>query len=241
MAQHKTTIVLLTAVLIGVGMSLLVGSALYLAVLKLEPGTTPSEWTSAMTICVPALAGGALLAIIGLVIALKRTRSKQRRVEAAKPEPEAAPSLRTTQQTKLTRGSAAELFSTVQAYLDLEMFSHAEQAARELLERFPRSLESIEINKRYREIKWLADSSESGPRMSKESIERIVGVSEGERKQLFENIKTYIEMEMWDIAVEQAQAFVRDFGDTREGDLLAKHLPNLRANATAAREGRKIS
>jgi hypothetical protein len=241
MAHQKTGTVLLTAVLIGVGMSLLVGAALYLAVLELEPGTTQREWTAALTICVPALIGGALLSVIGLVIALRRTRAKARPAAAPKVEPTPAPILRTGQEPKLTRGSAAELFSTVQAYLDLEMFSHAEQAARELLERYPRSLESIEINKRYREIKWLSETSESGPRMSKETIERIVGVSESERKQLFENIKTYIEMEMWDIAVEQAQSFVRDFGDTHEGDLLAKHLPNLRANATAVREGRKIS
>lgn len=156
----------------------------------------------------------AFLATAGLGVAFAVVHGS-RRVEPA-PAPTPAPAPPPPPPAAKPEPDVASVFQQMRTYVDLEMWELALDKANFILQHHPQSREAQVVNKNLNELRWKAEPkfvSRAGS-----------GVSEDEQRSLQEkglaamlkHVRTYIELEMWDLAKQKGLAILKHFPDSKE-------------------------
>ncbi len=192
----------------------------------------PGEhWVSLVALSYGASMSGFLLfGIFGLIASSLVPR-------LTPPLPRPAP----VKRAKPGRGSELPtLFQQVKTYIDLEMWELAHDKARDVIRRFPDSREATLLNRNLNELRWKAEPkflSEEQTAISREEEKELI---ERGLNQLLETVKTYMELEMWDLARQKAVAIMKNYPETGPSTEVARLFATIdrkvRESGAAVRE-----
>jgi hypothetical protein len=120
----------------------------------------------------------------------------------------------------------AGLYHEMKTFVDLEMWELALEKANLIVKDFAGTPEADLVSKNLSELRWKAEPKfvAQGTPMS--------AVQEKELKekglaQMCQHVKTYMELEMWELARQKAITILRNFPDSPEANELARHFETL--------------
>lgn len=121
-----------------------------------------------------------------------------------------------------------EEFRQMKTFIELEAWDLAYDKALDLLKRYPGTAYAESIEKNIHELRWKAEPKfadpASGPAVSSAKPDR-------EAARMLRHLHTYMELEMWDLAAEKAEALVRAYPDAPEAARAAPILVKIRSQA----------
>lgn len=131
------------------------------------------------------------------------------------------------------------LYHEMKVYVDLEMWELALEKANAILEEFPGTREAELVARNINEIRWKAEPkfvAQKQPLTEEQQRElREKGLA-----QMYQHVRTYMDLEMWELARQKALAILRNFPDAPEALELMKVYDTLekKAQEAAARASR---
>ena len=132
------------------------------------------------------------------------------------PAPSAAPA---------TPGLAA-VYHEMKTYIDLEMWELALEKANRVVAEFPGTPEAELVAKNLSELRWKAEpkfvAKGATLNAAQERELREKGLS-----QMHQHVKTYMDLEMWELARQKAITIMKNFPDSPEANELAKVYETL--------------
>jgi len=165
-------------------------------------------WNHAVSAYHLLLAGFGILALCGASYGLlSRTTPSVALPIPARPLPVQRPSV---------KSDASALFHQMRTYVDLEMWELALDKANGILSQFPGSREAEIVSRNINEIRWKAE-----PKFVTRSAEGVSAAEERKLQargleQMLKHVRTYMELEMWDLAKQKALAILQHFPDSDE-------------------------
>jgi hypothetical protein len=143
---------------------------------------------------------------------------------AAVPEPVAAPS------PEPVRSGLDARYHEMKTYIDLEMWELALEKATAILQDFPGTREADLVQKNMAELRWKAE-----PKFVAKT-EPLTAVQEKELRnkglaQMYQHVRTYMDLEMWELARQKAITILRNFPDSPEAVELTKVFEMLERKA----------
>ena len=205
----------------------------------------PPWLSSLMEAWLAAMAGFFVLGLFGLfAAAIERLTLRPAAPDTSLPE-SPLPRQETEKQPKAAAEKAgesklplADLTRQVRTYIDLEMWELAHVTAREILSRFPSAPIAGTLSRNLNELRWKAEpkfvDQKSASGASPSASERNK-VGEG-LDQAVEQVKTYMELEMWELARQKTHSVMKHFPDTPQSDKLAKWYPEIDRGCREAAE-----
>jgi hypothetical protein len=138
---------------------------------------------------------------------------------AVKPKPEA--------------GKLDALYHEMKTYIDLEMWELAVEKATLIVEQHPGTKEAELISRNLNELRWKAEPKYAAAQ---------VPISADQEKQLrekglaamYNHVKTYMDLEMWELARQKAVSIMKSFPDSPESVELMKIYETIEKKARAA-------
>ncbi|MHC4606873.1 MAG: hypothetical protein ACYTAF_08030 [Planctomycetota bacterium] len=168
-----------------------------------------------------ATAGFLLLGVLGLLAGGIAALSGGRRPDA---EPEPAPSKAEARAVRQRPPAASELptlYGQVKTYIDLEMWELAYEKAKLITEHHPGTREARALSRHINELRWKAE-----PKFMAETQKAAGGderrLVEKGLDQMVESVRTYMSLEMWELARQKAMAIMKAFPETPQSDEIAK-------------------
>lgn len=131
---------------------------------------------------------------------------------ASEPRPEPAPA--PAPPVAPSKPDLAETFRQMKTYIGLEMWDLALEKANAILEHHPESREAQAVARTHNEIRWKAEPkfvTRSAPPPPPPA-----GDPAKELAAMVKHVKTYMELEMWELAKQKAVAVMKHFPDTGE-------------------------
>ncbi len=117
-----------------------------------------------------------------------------------------------------SRVDGATAFRQMRTYVDLEMWELALDKADYILAEFPDSKEAQAVAKNINELRWKAEpkfvARAATPPSSPEEQNK-----QG-TEQMLKHVRTYMELEMWELAKQKAVALLKHFPDSSEAALV---------------------
>ena len=112
-------------------------------------------------------------------------------------------------------------YHEMKTYIDLEMWELALEKATAILQDFPGTREAELVQKNMAELRWKAE-----PKFVAKT-EPLTAVQEKELRnkglaQMYQHVRTYMDLEMWELARQKAVAIMRNFPDSPEAGELVK-------------------
>ena len=157
--------------------------------------------------------------------------------EAAKTEPAetpapapspAAPALAPTPEP--ARSGLDARYHEMKTYIDLEMWELALEKASAILKEFPATREAELVQKNMGELRWKAEpkfvSMKEPLTAGQERELRDKGLA-----QMYQHVRTYMDLEMWDLARQKAITIMRNFPESTEAVELIKVFEMLEKKA----------
>lgn len=134
------------------------------------------------------------------------------------------------------RSAVDALYHEMRTYVDLEMWELAVEKANAIVERFPGTREADLVSKNLAELRWKAEPkfvSMKEPLTADQQRE----LKEKGLAQMAHHVKTYMDLEMWELARQKAVTIMKNFPDSPEalelGRLFAEIDRKARETATA--------
>jgi hypothetical protein len=131
-------------------------------------------------------------------------------------------------------GSRLEsLYHEMKVYIDLEMWELALEKANAIVAGFPGSREAELVSKNLNELRWKAEPkfvSLKEPLSEDQQVQlRQKGLA-----QMYQHVRTYMELEMWELARQKAVAILKNFPDSPEASELVKVFEMIERKAREA-------
>lgn len=140
---------------------------------------------------------------------------------APAPEPEPAPAASLPEPTR-PAPTAADLATQLQTFCNLEMWDLALAKAEQIQRDFSGSPEAAAVAGQIAELRWKAEPKPTPPREPSPAEKRAI--EEGDVASLLRHLRTYVDLEMWELAHEKGAALIRAFPDSREAAEAAEIL-----------------
>ncbi len=128
------------------------------------------------------------------------------------------------------RPPASELsdaYEQLRTYIDLEMWELALDRANHIRKIYPKSREAAAIERNINDLLWKAEPK--FVEQKKESVSEIEArtlQSEG-LSRFVQHIRTYMELEMWELARQKASALLKNFPESAAASEVAKLWPEI--------------
>ena len=123
-----------------------------------------------------------------------------------------------------------QLYHEMRTYVDLEMWELALEKANAIVGDFPGSREAELVGKNLAELRWKAEpkfvSMKEPLSADQEKELREKGLAA-----MCQHVKTYVELEMWELARQKAQAVLKNFPDAPEAQELGKLYAEIERKA----------
>src|SRR5262245_31216508 len=170
-----------------------------------------------------------------LLEALARTAKPAPAIE---PEPAPAPVAPVVAEPKVEKPTSPRLeslYHEMKTYIDLEMWELALEKATAIVENHPGTKEAELVSKNMNELRWKAE-----PKF----VSAHAPITADEEKQLrekglaamYNHVKTYMDLDMWELARQKAVAIMKSFPDSPEAIELMKIYETIEKRAKAATE-----
>jgi hypothetical protein len=183
--------------------------------------------------------GFLFLSLFAVAAALLEALSRARPAEAppdptpelqAQTAPAAAPPV---EPPKPAGVSLAALYHEMKTYVDLEMWELALEKAQAVVKGFPGTREAELVGKNLNELRWKAEPkfvSQASPMTAdQEKLFKQKGLA-----QMYQHVKTYMDLEMWELARQKAVAVMKNFPDSPESNELIKIFEIIEKKAREA-------
>jgi hypothetical protein len=134
---------------------------------------------------------------------------------APPPAPAAAPPPPSAKAPPPRRTRLDQLYHEMRTYVDLEMWELALEKANAIAQDFPGTREAELVSKNLSELRWKAEpkfvsmKEPLSPDQEKELREKGLA-------QMCQHVKTYVDLEMWELARQKAQSILKNFPDAPE-------------------------
>lgn len=144
-------------------------------------------------------------------------------VPAAAPAPSKAPS----------PSRLSGLYHEMKTYVDLEMWELALGKATQIVDEFPGTREAELVSKNLGELRWKAEPKfvAQGKPLS---LDQQKELREKGLAQMYQHVKTYMDLEMWELARQKAITIMRNFPDAPESAELTKVFGMISKKAAEA-------
>ncbi|HXX93433.1 MAG TPA: hypothetical protein VEN81_07350 [Planctomycetota bacterium] len=145
----------------------------------------------------------------------------------AAPGPEPSPA---GAETAKPRSALEARCHEMRTYVDLEMWELALEKASLILKEYPGSREAELVAKNINEIRWKAEPK---------YVTQVEPMSQEQEKQLrqkglaqmYQHVKTYMDLEMWELARQKALAIMKNFPESPEAIELMKVFDTIEKKA----------
>lgn len=174
-----------------------------------------------------------------LLGALGRTgRLEPEPAEAPAPSAPALPTPPEEAAAPAPRGDVGARFQEMKTYIDLEMWELALQKATQILQEHPETREAELVGKNINELRWKAEPKFVAGDQSL-SADQEKALKEKGLAQMYQHVKTYMDLEMWELARQKALAIIKSFPDAPESAQLMKIYESIdrKARQTAGAGG----
>jgi hypothetical protein len=126
------------------------------------------------------------------------------------------------------------LYHGMKTYIDLEMWELALEKANAVVKEFPGTREAELVSKNLAELRWKAEPkfvAQTAPLSADQERElREKGLAA-----MYNHVKTYMDLEMWELARQKALALLKGFPESPEAAELMKVYESLERKAGAGR------
>ena len=146
------------------------------------------------------------------------------------PEPAPIPSPAPVLEMKSTLPTPADLSSTfkqMKTFIDLEMWELALEKANDILQRFPDSHEAGIVGRHMSDLRWKAEPKFLAQPPGTMSADQEKALRTKGLALMFQHVKTYMELDMWELAREKAVVIMKNFPDSREASELVALYPTI--------------
>lgn len=125
------------------------------------------------------------------------------------------------------------LYHEMKTYVDLEMWELALQKATAIVDGHPGTPEAEAVSKNLNELRWKAEPKyvAQGTPLSADQERQL---RERGLAQMAQHVRTYMELEMWELARQKALLVLRNFPETPEAVELMKHFDTIERKAREA-------
>ena len=168
-----------------------------------------------------------------LLHALSGEPRKEEESAVAPPAPPAA----AREETKVVPAAApADLqarYHEMKTYVDLEMWELSLEKANQIVRDYPGTREADLVSRNLNELRWKAEPKfvAQGTPISADQEKRL---KEKGLAQMYQHVKTYMELEMWELARQKALTIIKNFPDAPETTELMRSYESLEKKARAA-------
>ena len=168
-----------------------------------------------------------------LLEALARTAKPAPAPEPAPAPPAAVPASAEPKLDKPAAPRLEALYHEMKTYIDLEMWELALEKATAIVQNHPGTKEAELVSRNMGELRWKAE-----PKF----VAAHAPISADEEKQLrekglaamYNHVKTYMDLDMWELARQKAVAIMKSFPDSPEAIELMKIYETIEKKAKAA-------
>jgi hypothetical protein len=125
------------------------------------------------------------------------------------------------------------LYHEMKTYIDLEMWELAMEKANVIVEKYPGTKEADLVSRNLNELRWKAEpkfvASHAPITADQEKQMREKGLAA-----MYNHVKTYMDLDMWELARQKAVAIMKSFPDSPESMELMKVYETIEKKAKAA-------
>jgi len=125
------------------------------------------------------------------------------------------------------------VYHEMKTYIDLEMWELAMEKANLIVEKYPGTKEADLVSRNLNELRWKAEpkfvSAHAPITADQEKQLREKGLAA-----MYNHVKTYMELEMWELARQKAVAILKSFPDSPESVELMKVYDSIEKKAKAS-------
>ncbi len=147
---------------------------------------------------------------------------------AAVPAPAAAPAPPKVEPSRLEG-----LYHEMKTYIDLEMWELALEKAAHIVDKYPGTKEADLVSRNLNELRWKAEpkfvAAHAPITADQEKEMRQKGLAA-----MYNHVKTYMDLDMWELARQKAVAIMKSFPDSPESLELMKVYETIEKKAKAA-------
>ena len=177
--------------------------------------------------------GFLFLTLFAVGAALLQALSGATRKEEAPPSSGEAPEGKPAEETAAALAGLQSRYHEMKTYVDLEMWELALEKANKILADYPGTREAELVSRNINELRWKAEPkfvSQERPI----STDQEKQLKEKGLAQMYQHVKTYMELEMWELARQKALTIIKNFPDAPESAELMKTYKTLETKAREA-------
>jgi hypothetical protein len=122
------------------------------------------------------------------------------------------------------------LYHEMKTYIDLEMWELALEKATAIVEKHPGSKEAELVSRNLNELRWKAEPKFVGSH-APITADQEKQLREKGLAAMYNHVKTYMDLEMWELARQKALAILKSFPDSPEANELMKVYETIEKKA----------
>ena len=128
-------------------------------------------------------------------------------------------------------------FEQLKTYIDLEMWELALDRAEHILRNYPETKEATAIRRNINDLRWKAEPKFVDRKQNTVSEAEERRLKEEGMSRFVQHIRTYMELEMWELAKQKASAFMKSFPESEAAKEVAKLWPQIESRGKPAMTG----
>ncbi len=122
-------------------------------------------------------------------------------------------------------------FNQLKTYIDLEMWELALDRAEHILEMYPESKEATALQRNINDIRWKAEPKFVDRKQKVVSEAEARRLKEEGMSRFVQHIRTYMELEMWELAKQKASALMKSFPESDAAQEVARLWPEIESHS----------
>jgi hypothetical protein len=127
------------------------------------------------------------------------------------------------------------LYHEMRTYVDLEMWELALEKATAIVNDYPGTREADLVGRNLAELRWKAEPKFVSMKEPM-TADQEKGLREKGLAQMYQHVKTYMELEMWELARQKSVTIMKNFPDSPEAAELTKVYPEIDRKARVTTE-----
>lgn len=179
------------------------------------------------------MAGFILFAILACAYAAVERAGRGAPEEPAPPPP---PEPEKKIEPALAPADLSTTFKQMKTFIDLEMWELALEKANDVRKRFPESRESQIVARHMNDLKWKAEPKFVAQGHGSMTADQERTLQSKGLAAMLQHVKTYMELEMWELAREKAVTIMKNFPDSKEANELVPLFPAIEKKCATQRE-----
>lgn len=177
--------------------------------------------------------GFLFMAAFAVAGAILEALGRLSRPAAAEPPPAAAPAAAVAADAAKPASDLKARFHEMKTYVDLEMWELALEKASLILKDHPGTPEAELVSRNINELRWKAEPKFVG-KAEPITADQEKQLREKGLAQMYQHVKTYMDLEMWELARQKAVAVMKSFPESPEAIELMKVFDTIEKKAREA-------